>query len=293
MAEEIPNMSDTRPAVVVTGASSGIGWGTVKVLSAKGFRVFGSVRKPADADKLSSEFGAAFTPLLFDVTNETAVRAGAEKVRAELGGRRLAGLVNNAGVALGGPVTHMPVDVFRRQLEVNLVGVLICTQAFAPLLGMDKELQGPPGRIVNIGSVGGRHAFPFMAPYHTSKYGLEGLTESMRRELLMFGIDATLVAPGSVATKIWGKADEEDFSQYDDTPWKEPLAALRKQVAGIGAKGLSPERIGEAIWRQLTDARPPVYLRITPEPVTFQALTRLPKRMVDRMVAGRMGLIRK
>src|SRR5690348_7625850 len=127
-------MADRARTAVVTGVSSGIGWGTVSVLISHGFRVFGSVRKQEDADRLQTEFGSNFTPLVFDVTDETAVRAGEEMVRGALEGQRLGGLVNNAGVALGGPLIYMSPDIFRKQLDINLVGVLLCTQAFAPFL---------------------------------------------------------------------------------------------------------------------------------------------------------------
>jgi NAD(P)-dependent dehydrogenase (short-subunit alcohol dehydrogenase family) len=276
--------------VVVTGASSGIGWGTVSVLISHGFRVFGSVRKRDDADRLQTEFGTNFTPIVFDVTDEAAVRAGAEQVRSALGGKRLGGLVNNAGVALGGPLIYMSPDIFRKQLDINLVGVLLCTQAFAPLLGADPALQGAPGRIVNIGSIGGRTAYPFMGPYHTSKFGLEGFTESLRRELMIFGIDATLVTPGSVVTEIWDKADKDDYSEYDNTAYRGALAEMRKQVAGVASKGLRPERVGEIVFRQLVDAKPRTRRTVTPDPFTLWAMTNLPKRMIDGVIAKRLKL---
>lgn len=276
--------------VVVTGVSSGIGWGTARVLGKAGFKVFGSVRKLADADRLKAELGDRFVPLVFDVTDEAGARAAAAEVKIALNGRKLGGLVNNAGVALGGPLLYMDVGIMRRQLEVNIIGVLITTQAFGPLLGVDEALLGNPGRIVNIGSVGGRHAFPFMAPYHVSKYGLEGFTESLRRELIPFGIDATLVAPGSVATPIWAKADQVDYSVYDNTPYREAMGVMRKQVSALGARGLPPERIGEAVLKQLTSPHPPVYRRVTPAPLQFQALTKLPKRIVDRVAGEQLGL---
>ena len=125
----------TARSVVVTGASTGIGWGCAKVLSRKGFHVFGSVRKAADAERLSKEFGHAFTPLIFDVTDPAAIQTQAEVVRAALGGHTLFGLVNNAGVAVAGPLLHIPLEQFRRQIEINLLGVVATTQAFAPLLG--------------------------------------------------------------------------------------------------------------------------------------------------------------
>jgi NAD(P)-dependent dehydrogenase (short-subunit alcohol dehydrogenase family) len=137
-------------SVVITGTSTGIGWGAAKVLIANGLRVFGSVRKRADADRLKAEFGQSYVPLLFDVTEAGAVKEAAAEVRAALAGETLAGLVNNAGVAVAGPLLELPVEEFRRQIEINLVGVVIVTQAFAPLLGTDRGLTGNPGRIVNI-----------------------------------------------------------------------------------------------------------------------------------------------
>ena len=132
-------------SVVITGASTGIGWATSKLLLERGFRVFGSVRKQIDAERLTSEFGANFTPLLFDVTDEAAVRSAARDVRAALNGKTLAGLVNNAGIAVAGPVLELGVDEFRRQMEVNFIGPVITTQAFGPLLGSDPSLAGPKG----------------------------------------------------------------------------------------------------------------------------------------------------
>src|SRR5471032_2225886 len=143
-------------SVVITGASTGIGWATAKLLLDRGFRVFGSVRKQADAERLKSEFGVHFTPLLFDVTDEAAVLAAAREVRAALGGETLTGLVNNAGIAVAGPVLELSADEFRRQMDVNVIGPIITTQAFAPLLGSDPTLQGPRGRIVMLSSVAGR-----------------------------------------------------------------------------------------------------------------------------------------
>src|SRR5919109_487213 len=143
-------------SVVVTGVSTGIGWGITKVLIQHGFRVFGSVRKTQDAERLAQEFGENFVPLLFDVTDEAAVQAAAQQVRDRLGGETLFGLVNNAGIAVPAPLMHQAIDDFRHQLEVNLVSVLIVTKAFLPLLGSDRSLRGKPGRIINMSSVSGK-----------------------------------------------------------------------------------------------------------------------------------------
>src|SRR5512138_3536081 len=208
-------------SVVVTGVSTGIGWGIAKVLLQHGFRVFGSVRKTQDADRLSKEFGQTFVPLLFDVTDEAAVQAAARQVSEQLEGETLFGLVNNAGIAVPGPLMHLPTDDFRHQLEVNLVSVLIVTKAFLPLLGADRSLRGEPGRIVNISSTSGKHGFPFVGAYVTSKHGLEGFSETLRRELMFYGIDVIIVAPGAIATPIWDKADQVDISAYKNTEYAE------------------------------------------------------------------------
>jgi len=278
-------------SVVVTGVSTGIGWGAVKVLTAKGFHVFGSVRKQADADRLSAEFGAAFTPLLFDVTDEAAVRAGARQVEAALAGQTLAGLVNNAGIAVAGPLLYLSIDDWRQQLEVNLTGVVIATQAFAPLLGAGVAAVKDPGRIVNISSVGGRNANPFMAPYCTTKFGLEGLSESLRREMLPFGVDVVVVAPGAVATPIWDKADQIDTARYANTPYATALDRLRAYMLQIGKAGLPPEAIGEAIHTALTAARPKVRYVVSPSPMQVLMTEILPKRTIDRITGKRLGLL--
>lgn len=278
-------------SVLVTGVSTGIGWGATKVLIQKGFHVFGSVRNATDADRLSREFGAKFTPLIFDVTDEAATKAAAETVRLALKGETLAGLVNNAGIAVSGPLLYVPVADVRRQFEVNLIGVLIATQAFAPLLGADPTLKGPRGRIVNISSVGGRNASPFVGPYSASKFGLEGLSESLRRELILLGIDVIVIGPGAVATAIWGKAESEDVSKYSQTPYAASLTKVRDYMLSMGGKGLSPERLGRSIYHALTTPKPKVRYAVTPQPLQDWMTRTLPKRMVDRIIARTLGLL--
>ena len=283
--------SQAKKSVVVTGASTGIGWAVAKVLTQRGFHVFGSVRKRADAERLVAAFGQDVTPMVFDVTDEAAVRLAARKVEATLDGRPLAGLVNNAGIAVAGPLLHLPIDEFRKQLEVNLTGVVIATQAFAPLVGARKPAGGEPGRIVNIGSVGGRNANPFMAPYCTTKFGLEGMSESLRRELLPFGVDVIVVAPGAVATPIWDKADETDTAAYANTIYAPALDRLRAYMLSIGKNGLPAERIGEVVHTALTTAKPKVRYTVTPQPMQMLMADLLPKRTLDRIVGKRLGLL--
>jgi NAD(P)-dependent dehydrogenase (short-subunit alcohol dehydrogenase family) len=276
--------------VVVTGASTGIGWACVKVLIASGFRVFGSVRRQQDAERLSTEFGANFSPLIFDVTDAAAVAAASSQVEAVLGGETLAGLVNNAGIAVPGPLLWMKIEDFTRQISVNLTGQLIVTQGFAPLLGVDRTRRGAPGRIVMISSVSGRNAFPFLGPYSASKFALEGLSESLRRELMLFGIEVIIVAPGTVATPIWDKAESLDVAPFADTPYARPLERLRLLMIAGGKKGLPAERIGETVKTALTASAPKTRYTVTPVPIQNWMANILPKRVMDKMIARRLGL---
>ena len=278
-------------SVVITGASTGIGWATAKLLLDRSFRVFGSVRKAADADRLKSEFGAHFTPLMFDVTDEAAVLAAAREVRVALNGETLSGLVNNAGIAVAGPVLELAADEFRRQLDVNVIGPIIATQAFGPLLGSDPQLKGPKGRIVMISSVAGKNGNPLMSAYSASKHAIEGLSESLRRELMLFGIDVVIIAPGAVKTPIWGKAEEVDVSPYRNSPFFPALERIRKFMRQLAENGLPPEKIAERIFEALTLPSPRVRYQITPDPMRHVITSVLPKRMVDKIIAKRLGLM--
>src|SRR6201987_4779646 len=194
------------PDVVITGASSGIGFAACQALIRRRFRVFGSVRTKADADRLTEQLGPQYVPLIFDVTDPDSVNQVAAGVKEMLGEQRLFGLVNNAGIAVLGPLACLPLERFRQQIEVNLLGVHTVTQAFLPLLGTEPNRVGEPGRVVNISSIHGRLAMPFAGPYAASKFGLEGYSDSLRRELMLFGIKVVLIEPRAVVTAIWDGA---------------------------------------------------------------------------------------
>jgi NAD(P)-dependent dehydrogenase (short-subunit alcohol dehydrogenase family) len=279
-------------SVVVTGASTGIGHASVKLLLDKGFKVFGSVRKQADAERLKGELGANFTPLLFDITDEAAVLAAAREVRASLNGETLAGLVNNAGIAVAGPVLELSADQFRRQMDVNVIGPIIATQAFGPLLGSGPSLKGPKGRIVMISSVAGKNGNPLTPAYAASKHAIEGLSESLRRELMLFGIDVIIVAPGPVKTPIWSKGQEAvDADNYKNSPYLPALQKVSAYMKHLDSIGLPPERIAERVFDALTLPHPKVRYQIAPDPLRHLVTNYLPKRMVDRIIAKRLGLM--
>jgi len=280
--------------VVITGVSTGIGHASTKVLINRGFRVFGSVRRQEDADRLENEFGERFVPLLFDVTDEAAVQTAAETVGRHLGASTLDGLVNNAGIEVTGPLAYLPVDQFREQLEVNLVGPLIVTKAFLPLLGSDPARKGTPGRIVIISSTSARIAGPFTGAYSASKFGLEGFSESLRRELILFGIDVIIIRPGAVVTPIWQKAEAGVTARFRNTPFVDALTKFEQYSAGEATSGLSPETIGLAVWRVLTNARPKVCTAIVPQRFKNWTIPQLiPMRTLDKLVAQFFGIKRR
>jgi NAD(P)-dependent dehydrogenase (short-subunit alcohol dehydrogenase family) len=279
-------------SVVITGASTGIGHACAKLLLDKGFRVFGSVRKQADADRLKGEFGANFTPLLFDVTDEAAVLAAAREVRTALNGETLAGLVNNAGIAVPGPVLELAADEFRHQMNVNVIGPIIATQAFGPLLGADPSMKGPKGRIVMISSVAGKNGNPLTPAYAASKHAIEGLSESLRRELMLFGIDVIIVAPGPVKTPIWSKGQSSfDIDKYKNSPYLPSLQKVTAYMQHLDSIGLPPEKIADVIYDALTLPKPKVRYQIAPDPMRHLITSVLPKRMVDKIIAKRVGLM--
>jgi NAD(P)-dependent dehydrogenase (short-subunit alcohol dehydrogenase family) len=279
--------------IVITGVSTGIGYAAAQGLAADGYHVFGSVRRAEDAARLQQELGDCFTPLLFDVTDETAVRAAAAVVSERVDGRGLAGLVNNAGIAVPGPLMHLPPAEFRRQLEVNLVSVLSVTQAFLPLLGARKDPPPthPPGRIVNVSSMSGHITYPFMVAYAVSKHGLEALSDGLRRELMMYGIDVIVVAPGSVQTPIWDKAEQVDAGPFTGTDYAPFLPAVRETLVRSGRSGMPVSRVTGAIRAALAEPRPKSRYILARKWFSGWFLPRwLPDRWFDRLIARRVGL---
>jgi NAD(P)-dependent dehydrogenase (short-subunit alcohol dehydrogenase family) len=279
--------------VVITGVSTGIGEATAKILVDQGFRVFGSVRKTTDASRLQRELGEMFMPLLFDVTDEGAVLAEAARVSQILQADKLAGLVNNAGIEVAGPLTHLGTEQFRHQLEVNLLGPFIVTKAFLPLLGTDPARKGTPGRIVNVSSTSARIAGPFTGAYAASKFGLEGFSDSLRRELILFGIDVIIIRPGAVVTPIWQKSAGLT-DRFPETPFKEALAKFEQYNAKESVDGFPSAVIGKAIYHALTTKHPQARSAVVPSPLKNWIIPRLiPMRTLDKLIAQFFGIERK
>ena len=287
--------TQTGKTVVITGASTGIGAATARYLSQQGWRVFAGVRKQADGDRLKDGAEGDLRPIILDVTNSQSIETAVKTVSDSLGSARLAGLVNNAGIAKMGPLAIQPLDDFEAHFAVNVFGMLRVTQAFVPLLGADPSRTGKPGRIINITSVGGKIAAPFLGAYTATKHANESMTDTLRRELLIYGIDAIAVGPGSVKTPIWDKAEAaNDDNPYAKSDWAEPLATFEQVMLGGGRTGLEPEEIGKVVQSALESPSPKARYAPVPNKLTnFTIPTRLPKRWLDKIFAKRFGLHRK
>lgn len=281
-------------SVVITGTSTGIGYQTSKTLIASGYRVFGSVRTDEDANRVAMELGKNFIPLVFDVTDEQAVKDSVKKVSALLDNQTLTGLVNNAGIAVFGAVQNLTAEEFKHQFDVNLLGVFHCTQAYMDLLGADKDRHGVPGKIINISSISGELAMPFMAAYNMSKFGLEGFSEALRRELMIFGIDVVVVAPGPIQTPIWSKVDKVSMvKRYDNSAYRKVSSKMIRFAEALEKKGVSSEVVANRILSILTDSKSKTRYRIDVQWFQNTFLSLLPKRTSDKMIAKQMNIIKK
>ncbi|OGU01766.1 MAG: hypothetical protein A2W29_13645 [Gemmatimonadetes bacterium RBG_16_66_8] len=265
--------------VVVTGASSGIGRAVAERLAANGWQVFGTIRQAADGTALQA---VGVQPVQMDVTDHRAIAAARDQVLEALGGTPLAGLVNNAGVAAAGPLEHMPLADLRHVLDVNVVGVVAVTQAFLPALRCAR------GRVVNIGSVSGRVALPFAGPYSASKFALEAISDSLRRELLPSGVQVVLVQPGSIATPIWEKVAAIDLRRYRDTSYAAVLSRVLERTLASGRRGLPADTVATAVLAALTQPRPPVRMLVVRRPWRTRLARWLPDRWLDRGVAKQL-----
>ncbi|MCX2681426.1 SDR family oxidoreductase [Galbibacter sp. EGI 63066] len=271
--------------ILITGVSSGIGYATAKLFLDKGFRVFGSVRKQTDADVLTKELGEHFHPLLFDVTDEKAIKEALKEVESVLGDAPLDCLVNNAGVSVNGPLAYIPLDEFSNQLDINVIGVMRVTQTFLPLLGFNNNK--PKGRIVNISSGSGRVTRPFMAPYSASKYAVEAISDGLRRELLDFGIDVTVIEPGPIKSEIWNKAKADAGTQvdkYKDTPYGEIYTHMNKVVKQMESNALDASEVATLIYGITEGKKKKTRYLVAPKKWLFWlAIHVLPDKFLDKM----------
>ncbi len=277
--------------VVITGVSSGIGYATAEKLIKEGMHVVGTIRSQEDANRVQDDFGPSFTPLIMDVTDLDSVTAAAEKTASIVGDNGLTGLVNNAGIAVAGPLMHIPLEEMRRQFEVNVIGVMAVTQAFLSLLGAARDTVFPPGRIVNISSTSAHNVYPFIVPYAASKHALEALSDGLRRELMIYDIDVITIVAGAVATPIWNKMSDEEAARYDGTDFAAAGERARTTATSAGKEGMPVSRVSDTIYTALTTEKPKTsYVLSNNWLMGWFMPQRLPPRRMDRIIAHNLGL---
>ncbi|MGQ0810699.1 MAG: SDR family oxidoreductase [Nitrospiraceae bacterium] len=279
--------------VVITGASTGIGAACARYLDGLGYHIFAGIRRPEDGRALQVTCSARVTPIRLDVTDAHSIAEAARLVNIEVSGVGLAGLVNNAGIAVTGPLEVLPIADLRTQLEVNVIGQIAVTQAFLPLLRKGR------GRIINMGSIAGRATIPFMGPYSASKFSLEALTDALRLELQPWGIHVAIIEPGAIATPIWAKSGraanelEEASNMEAKALYGEAIARVRGVVAKAIQRAIPPDAVAQAVVHALSSSRPKTRYLVGHD-AKFRAALKalLPDRVQDALLTWFIGLPR-
>lgn len=278
-------------SVLITGASTGIGRATTLRLASAGYRVFACVRRDEDlrALRAADPGQGEIRPILMDVTDTGGIEAAHRTVTGTLEGEPLAGLVNNAGIVVAGPLQHLPTEDLRRQMEVNFFGVFEVTRAFLPLLIPSDGKKGTPGRIINLSSVSGLLTFPFLGPYCASKYALESLSDALRRELRPTGVRVSLIEPGPIRTPIWEKARGDGLGPYDKTEYADVLRRLQRFTEEGESRALPAEAVARVVQTALESPRPRIRYPVVRSSFTDIILPKfIPAALLDRLIASRL-----
>lgn len=281
-----------KPArtIVITGISSGIGKALAQIFCHNGYKVFGSVRQKKDSDDLAKAYPDHFVPLIFDVRDDEAIEQVVKIVDSSLQGERLSGLINNSGIAIGGPLEYQPLDEIQRHFDINVMGVVKVTRAFLPMLGAGKRHEhGKAGRIINISSVSGKLADPFVGAYAGSKHALEAVSASWRQELKVHGIKLVIIGPGSVRTPIWDKGI--DAEKYAGTVYEQAIRKGASFAANSGKSGWEPDYLAEKIYKVFHKKHPRRrYAFVANKPVKWTLRRTLPVRLVESLTSSVLGL---
>jgi NAD(P)-dependent dehydrogenase (short-subunit alcohol dehydrogenase family) len=278
-------------SVLITGASTGIGEACARRLDSAGYRVFAGVRRAEDGERLRAGASSHLTPVIIDVADVASIERARTEVTDALGGAGLDALLNNAGIAVAGPLELLPIDALRRQLEVNVIGQVAVTQAFLPLL------RRATGRVVFMGSIGGRFSTPFLGPYCASKFALEAIADALRVELAQWRIHVSIVEPGSIATPIWNKSADAaetlrgQFRPAEGADYGPALAAMSEAAAATARRGEPASRVADAVLHAI-EARSPKTRYLVGRDARIRAwLVRIvPDRLRDRLVARALKL---
>jgi NAD(P)-dependent dehydrogenase (short-subunit alcohol dehydrogenase family) len=274
--------------IVITGVSSGIGRDALRLLHQKGYHIYGSVRKEADAKSLTEAYPQRFTPLIFDVQDQDAVNQAAKRVFEACD--RIDALINNAGVAVPGPLQFVTEADFERQMDINLKSVRRITNTFLPLLGTAPDFKGPPGRIINVSSISGLFSSPFNGVYSISKHALESMTDVYRRELRRYGIKVMAIEPGPIKTKIWGK-NLNSMAQFADTDYYDILQKADMIIENTEKNALPVARTSNVILKCITKKHPKTRYIVQKNTLVFKIVANyLPDKLVDWFIQRSFSL---
>ena len=281
--------------VLITGVSTGIGKSIAIKLLENNFYVIGSVRKVEDAKELEVLFKDKFKSIILDVTDKDAIYNSVITVKEFLEQNKsyLCSIINNAGIGIGGPLRYLDIEIYKKQFDVNFFGLINVTKAFLDLL-IESNNYPLKNKIINIGSISGKRSYPFVGPYTASKFALEGLTDSLRRELLIHDVDVVLIEPGPIKTPIWSKIPDIEDNPFIKTEYEIPLRKLSKGYIEMGKKGFHPDVIGDKIVYILQTNKPKTRYVITPNKLMNYFIPGfLPDRWVDKMIGKLLGLTKK
>ena len=268
--------------VLITGASSGIGERTLELLSRHGYSILAGVRSDADGDRLKAKYGHKIHPLILDVTLDEQLPIAFKEAEKIIGNNSLVGIINNAGGVVSGAVLYVPIEEWKLQFDVNLFGVIRTTQTFFPLLKKDIASNPHPRRIINISSVSGLFASPFLGPYAASKYALEAMSDALRRELYMYDIQVVLIEPGSIRTPIWSKAKSRP-TYYG--PEHDGILAFKDKIIDQNfTQGLDPDALDHVMLKVIAGKKVRNRYLIKSGKWKFQLVRMLPSRLVDKMI---------
>lgn len=274
----------TKGNILITGASTGIGAACAKKFVDEGYVVFGSVRKQQDADRLTETFGDNFRPLLFDVTNELAIKKAVEDLSDQIKGEGLKLLINNAGIAVTGAAELLDLDAYRKQYEVNYFGLIAVTKAFLPLLGAKENCDFAPGKIINMSSIASKRAMPFMTPYSSSKAAVDSFTEGLRRELMIYGIDVVTINPGPIRTPIWEKIDV-NLDAVQGTVYEPVLKRFMKLVDKEASDAIDASDFADHVFKTFQTKKPKVTdVVIKKKFFKYSLISLVPTRTIDGFI---------
>ena len=278
-------------SILITGCSTGIGAALVLEYLTQGFIVFGSIRDKKMEPLLKKKYGNNFIPLVFDVTNYSQISKAYKKVKLKLRGANLGILINNAGIAQLGPVEHISSEEFDLHLRTMVLGAFNCVQIFLPLLGTENRLT--PGKVINISSGGGSIGQPFMASYCSSKHALEGFSESLRRELLIYGIKVIIIAPRAFKTAIWEKSNvDKRASDFRKTVYSQAFSKFTGFIKDASKEGQDVKVLARKIYKISTLTKPKVKYSMGPSGLQFFLIRTLPKKLIDKILGKYFLLIR-